>query len=80
MSVLFHDEMRKSAERPRGRKARAATRRLRPRYEPLESRVVLSTYYVSTTGNDSAAGTASAPFATIQKGSQCRPGRRHRGC
>ena len=34
--------------------------------DPLESRVVLSTYYVSTTGNDSAAGTSAAPFATLQ--------------
>jgi parallel beta-helix repeat protein len=41
-------------------------RRTRPGVDPLESRVVLSTYYVSTTGNDSAAGTSAAPFATLQ--------------
>ena len=36
------------------------------RVEPLEERVVLSTYWVSPSGNDSNAGSASSPFATLQ--------------
>src|SRR5688500_14247788 len=35
--------------------------------EPLESRVLLSSYFVSTAGNDAHAGSASAPFRTIQR-------------
>ena len=34
--------------------------------EPLEERVVLSTYWVSPSGNDSNAGSAVQPFATLQ--------------
>ena len=34
--------------------------------EPLEERVVLSTYWVSPSGNDNNAGSASSPFATLQ--------------
>jgi parallel beta-helix repeat protein len=34
--------------------------------EQLEQREVLSTYYVATTGSDSAAGTLNAPFLTLQ--------------
>jgi parallel beta-helix repeat protein len=34
--------------------------------EALETRVVPSTYYVATSGNDTNAGTKAAPFATIQ--------------
>ena len=36
------------------------------RVEPLEERVVLSTYWVSPSGNDSNSGSASSPFATLQ--------------
>src|SRR5271157_180682 len=36
------------------------------RLEPLEQRVVLSTYWVSPSGNDSNSGSASSPFATPQ--------------
>ncbi len=43
--------------------------------EELESRVVLSNYYVSPTGNNSAAGTASAPWLTLQSAvSHLQPG------
>jgi hypothetical protein len=39
----------------------------RPNFDLLESRVLLSTYYVSTSGSDSAAGTSSAAaFQTLQ--------------
>ncbi len=34
--------------------------------EPMESRILLSTYYVSTTGSDSNAGSSTSPFATMQ--------------
>ncbi len=34
--------------------------------EPMESRLLLSTYYVSTTGSDSNSGSINSPFATIQ--------------
>src|SRR5271166_956022 len=36
------------------------------RVEPLEERVVLSTYWVSPSGNDSSNGSESSPFATLQ--------------
>ena len=36
--------------------------------EPLESRLLLSTYWVSGSGSDANAGSSSAPFATLQKG------------
>src|SRR5271166_5132064 len=36
------------------------------RVEPLEQRLVLSTYWVSPSGSDSNAGSASSPFATLQ--------------
>ena len=35
--------------------------------EPLEDRVLLSSYYVSTGGSDTNAGTLAAPFRTIQR-------------
>ncbi len=38
----------------------------RPQIEMLETRQVLSTYFVSTTGKDTNPGTAALPFATIQ--------------
>ena len=38
------------------------------RIEPLESRLLLSTYWVSPSGSDANAGSSSAPFATLQKG------------
>jgi hypothetical protein len=34
--------------------------------EELEPRCLLSTYYVSTTGNDNSVGSSTAPFATLQ--------------
>ena len=37
--------------------------------ESLESRRLLSTYYVANSGSDSAAGAATAPWATLQKAS-----------
>ena len=36
--------------------------------EMLEARQLLSTYYVSTGGNDSGGGTSSAPYRTLEKG------------
>jgi parallel beta-helix repeat protein len=39
---------------------------LRPAFEELESRVALSTFYVATGGNDSAAGSSAAPWRTLQ--------------
>ncbi len=47
------------------RKARA--RMASAMLESLESRTHLSTYYVSNSGSDSAAGSTTAPFATLQK-------------
>jgi parallel beta-helix repeat protein len=47
--------------------AKQAARRHECLVEMLESRVHLSTYYVATTGSDSAAGGASAPWKTLQK-------------
>ncbi len=38
----------------------------RPRWELLETRLALSTYYVATTGNDDNDGSAASPFATLQ--------------
>ena len=38
-----------------------------PRIESLEGRVLLSTYFVSTGGNDANAGSTAAPFRTIQR-------------
>jgi hypothetical protein len=40
----------------------------RPRVEPLETRLALSTYYVATTGSDKDPGTLALPFKTIQHG------------
>src|SRR4051812_1066246 len=46
-------------------------RTARPRrpnfFEPLEKREMLSTYYLSPSGSDSAAGSSAAPFATFNK-------------
>src|SRR5208337_3393336 len=36
------------------------------RVEPLEERVVLSTFWISPSGNDNNAGTSSAPWLTLQ--------------
>ena len=47
----------------RTRRSRIAQR---PRLEPLEQRLTLSTYFVATTGSDSNPGSSSAPFATLQ--------------
>src|SRR4051794_20736415 len=53
----------------------AVARAVRGGLEPLESRVLLSAYYVSPNGSDAAAGTASAPFKTLQHGADLlRPG------
>src|SRR4051794_10039115 len=35
--------------------------------EPLETRTLLSTYYLSPAGNDAAAGTLAAPWRTLNK-------------
>jgi len=40
---------------------------LRGIFEPLEGRTLLSAYVVATTGSDSNAGTATAPWKTLQK-------------
>lgn len=43
--------------------------------ETIEPRVLLSTYFVSTTGSDFSAGTLNAPFQTIQRAANlARPG------
>ena len=51
-------------------------RRQVPGFDTLESRALLTSYYVSTSGNDSNPGTLSQPFRTIQKGldSAAHPG------
>ena len=50
------------------RAARAAAAAGAPRVEPLESRTLLSTYYVSPAGSDTSAGTSdAAAFKTLQK-------------
>jgi hypothetical protein len=51
--------------RPAGRRRPALPR---PHVVPLEDRLLLSTYWVSTTGSDSNPGTSTQPFATIQHG------------
>src|SRR5512141_399700 len=38
--------------------------------EPLERRLLMSSYYVSTLGDDMNPGTLQAPFATIARGMQ----------
>jgi len=38
-----------------------------PVFESLESRILLSSYYIATTGSDSNAGTEEAPYATLAK-------------
>src|SRR5262249_43957473 len=48
------------------RRARRSKQKLGPRFEPLEPRLVLSTYYVAPTGSDSNAGTQAKPFKTFQ--------------
>jgi hypothetical protein len=44
------------------------------RVEPLEERVVLSTYWVSPSGNDSNNGTQAQPWQTLQTASRLLPG------
>jgi hypothetical protein len=44
------------------------SRSFRPQLEVLEGRLLLSTFYVATTGSNSNPGTLSQPFATIQHG------------
>jgi len=44
-------------------------------FDCLEGKLLLSTYYVATTGSDTAAGTATAPWAAIQQAAQeVKPG------
>jgi len=54
------------------------TRKSRSRnltFDCLEGKLLLSTYYVATTGSNTAAGTATAPWATIQQAAQnVKPG------
>src|SRR5579859_3511318 len=55
-----------------GVRSRAARRSV---IEMIEPRVLLSTYFVSTSGSDGAAGTLHAPFRTIQHAANlARPG------
>jgi len=49
------------------RRAGRAQNRHRPRFEFLEARITLSTYYVSPTGNDSAMGSKQAPWQKLQQ-------------
>ncbi len=49
--------------------ARKTNKNFQPAFEPLEDRLVPSTYYVAPTGNNSNSGSASSPFATIQHAS-----------
>lgn len=59
----------KKASRKTGTKARAATTKAVAaacRLESLESRVLMSTYYLSPGGSDGAAGTLAAPWRTVQ--------------
>src|SRR5690242_6770097 len=44
-----------------------APRYARPLIEPLERRTFLSSYFVSPTGSDTAAGTADAPWKTLAR-------------
>src|SRR5438105_4994121 len=56
--------------RSRRQKSRRALR-----FEGLEHRLALSTLYVAPTGSDSNAGTAAAPWLTLQKAADnVRPG------
>ncbi|MGE5608618.1 MAG: fibronectin type III domain-containing protein, partial [Bacillota bacterium] len=50
------------------KKSHTAAKFVRPStLEALESRTLLSTYYVSTQGNDGAAGSSSSPWRTLQQ-------------
>jgi len=48
------------------RRVRRSRNAHRPRFEILEQRLTLSTYYVSPTGNDDSPGTQQAPWQTLQ--------------
>src|SRR3954451_17111477 len=48
-------------------KRRHPSRHLRTRFDRLESRIAMSGYYVSSAGDDSAAGTIDAPWRTVQR-------------
>src|SRR5437879_3384475 len=52
----------------RGRRRDSMRRkiRIRPQLEELESRTLLSTFYVAPTGTDGAGGSLSAPWRTLQ--------------
>ena len=44
-------------------------------FDCLEGKLLLSTYYVATTGSNTAAGTITAPWATIQQAAnKVKPG------
>ena len=43
------------------------SREIQAGFEPLENRLLLSTYYIAATGSDSAAGNLTAPFASLTK-------------
>src|SRR4051794_39545706 len=51
-----------------GRTTSCTNRRTLVRAEPLESRTLLSPYYVSPSGLDASAGTESAPWKTLSHG------------
>src|SRR3954449_12260287 len=55
---------RRRAKRPRATR-NGAKRNILP--EALETRVLLSTFYVAPTGSDSGAGSQATPFKTLQK-------------
>ena len=52
---------------PSNGKRRHPSRRLRSCFDRLEPRIALSGYYVSSAGDDSAAGTVDAPWRTVQR-------------
>ena len=54
--------------------ARQAARRHEFLVEMLESRMHMSTYYVATSGSDTAAGSSSAPWKTLQKAANTAKG------
>src|SRR4051812_14938410 len=56
-----------SSKSSRAAASSAAPAVRRPAAEALEPRVLLSTYYVSTSGNDANAGSLDYPFRSIQR-------------
>ncbi|HZK80996.1 MAG TPA: right-handed parallel beta-helix repeat-containing protein [Humisphaera sp.] len=68
MALRFSAKTRFSAASARSRKS-ATKSQIPARFEPLESRTLLSaTWFVATNGSDSNPGTITKPFLTIQHG------------